>query len=313
MTEAIEPAALTALTITVPFDVGQALFTALDEPVSEAGGALSLVEIDGPGAAASLDPHASVWRLEILVDTQEAPHWRARLAEGIANTPAGAAEGDIHEALVGPEDWVARVQAVLSPVHAGRFVIHGAHDRATAGGSPFAIEIAAAQAFGTGHHATTRQCLLAIDALAARGFTPRHALDIGTGSGVLAIATAKLFACPVLATDIDCIAIPIARANADLNGAGAYVTTIVADGCDHADIIAAAPFDLILANILSEPLMALAPDIARHMAPDGYAILSGLLTDQIAELATHFQVHGLRLRETLIENGWAALILSPNT
>ena len=127
---------------------------------------------------------------------------------------------------VAPRDWVKESLTGLQPVTAGRFVVHGAHDRARVPGHCIGIEIEAATAFGTGHHGTTRGCLLALDALARRRRRPRHILDLGTGSGVLAIAAAKLFRVPVLATDIDPRAVANARANARLNGVGALVTVV---------------------------------------------------------------------------------------
>ena len=151
----------------------------------------------------------------------------------------------------------------LRPVTAGRFVVHGAHDRARVPSHCVGIEIEAATAFGTGHHGTTRGCLLALDALARRR-RPRRILDLGTGSGVLAIAAAKMFRAPVLAIDIDARSVQTARANAALNGVGSLVTAVHASGLRAPEAVARAPFDLVLSNILLRPLQRLAAPVARQ-------------------------------------------------
>ena len=156
-------------------------------------------------------------------------------------------------------DWVARSLEGLKPVRAGRFFVHGAHDRTLSHVGSIAIEIEAGLAFGTGHHGTTAGCLEMIDRVVRRE-RPRNALDLGAGSAVLAIAVAKLGRIPVLATDIDPVAIRVARQNVRLNGASAYVQAVTATGFHHPAFAANAPFDLIVANILARPLMQLAPE-----------------------------------------------------
>ena len=167
----------------------------------------------------------------------------------------------------------------LKPVRAGRFFVHGAHDRGKRRSGELAIEIEAGLAFGTGHHGTTAGCLEMIEQVVRREH-PRNALDLGTGSAVLAIALAKLAHIPVLATDIDPIAIKVAAANARLNHVSALVETLTAPGFHHPIFAARAPFDLIVANILARPLMRLAPDMARHIALGGSIVLSGILERQ---------------------------------
>ncbi len=176
-------------------------------------------------------------------------------------------------------DWVAAGLAGLAPVRAGRFLLHGEHDRAAAGVNDFAIEIEAALAFGTGHHGTTRGCLIFLDALAKRG-RPRKILDVGTGTGILAIAAAKAFHVPVAAGDIDAVAVATAKTNARRNGVGGFLHIVEARGIDHPALHGA--YDLITANILAAPLRRLAPGLAKAIAPGGSIILSGLLGRDVA-------------------------------
>ena len=170
--------------------------------------------------------------------------------------------------------------------------MHGAHDRARVPSHCIGIEIEAATAFGTGHHGTTRGCLLALDALARRRQRPRHILDLGTGSGVLAIAAAKLFRVPVLATDIDPRAVANARDNARLNGVGALVTVVHARGLRAPESIKRAPFDLVMANILLRPLQRLAAPVARQLMPNARVVLSGILAAQAERGARRLPVAG---------------------
>ena len=204
-------------------------------------------------------------------------------------------------------DWVAKSLAGLKPVRAGRFLVHGSHDRAAARPNDIAIEIEAGEAFGTGHHGTTAGCLLAIERV-ARARRTRNALDVGTGSGVLAIAIARLCGAPVVASDIDPTAVRVARENIRLNGVAARVRTIAAPGLSHAVIAAAAPYDLIVANILAGPLAAMAPDIARAAASNGVVILSGLLPEQRARIVAACRGVGLRLVRWSVRDGWLTIV-----
>lgn len=201
-------------------------------------------------------------------------------------------------------DWVAESLKGLKPVRAGRFLVHGRHDRGAIRPNDIAIEIEAGEAFGTGHHATTAGCLGEIDRLAKRPI--RHVLDVGTGSGILAIAMAKRWHVPVLATDIDPVAVRVAKANAKLNGATA-VHTIVAEGLGLATIRKAAPFDFIVGNILAGPLQQLSPAIARLLAPDGVAVYSGILAAQRSRTVAACRASGLTLVRSIDINGWATL------
>jgi ribosomal protein L11 methyltransferase len=206
-------------------------------------------------------------------------------------------------------DWVATSLAGLKPVQAGRFTIHGQHDRAAVGPSRIGIEIEAALAFGTGHHGTTRGCLLALDAL-IKERRPRRVLDIGTGTGVLAMAAAKALRQPVLATDIDPEAVRVARENTHLNGIAPLVTCLRAAGLTDGRIRARAPFDLIFANILLPPLKRLAHGIAGIMAPDGRVVLSGLLATQEAAALAAYRAQGLSLIRRIPLDEWVTLVLA---
>jgi ribosomal protein L11 methyltransferase len=209
---------------------------------------------------------------------------------------------------VDAKDWVKASLDDLVPVPAGRFVVHGAHDRARIPQNKLAIEIEAALAFGTGHHGTTRGCLLLLDhVLKAR--RPRRVLDLGTGTAVLAIAAAKALHGPVLASDIDPLSVTVARDNAGLNAVGHLVRVIRATGFSAPDFAGHGPFDLVLANILANPLRQLAMPMARHLAPSALVILSGLLHHQARGVIAAYRARGLvPLRHLTIE-GWSSLLL----
>ena len=205
-------------------------------------------------------------------------------------------------------DWVENALAGLRPVRAGRILVHGAHDRARLSANDVGVEIEAALAFGTGHHGTTLGCLLALVEVLKRR-RPRHALDVGTGTGVLAIACARLLRQPVACGDIDAVSVATARANAVANGVGPYVRPLLATGVRH-DALRGRRFDLIFANILAKPLRLLAPSLARVASPDAELILSGLLARDVAGVLTAYRAQGFRLRRRRDIDGWATLMLS---
>ena len=205
-------------------------------------------------------------------------------------------------------DWVSHSQSQLAPIQAGRFFVHGAHDRHRRPASGVSVEIQAGQAFGTGHHGTTRGCLLALDDLLNRA-RPETVLDVGCGSAVLAIAFALATKRCALAGDIDPVAIEVARANARNNQAAGLVHTVVATGTGHPTIRAFTPAQLVMANILAKPLMDMKASLAACVAPGGWLILSGITVDQETRLLGSYRPFGLSLRKRWRLEGWSTLLL----
>jgi ribosomal protein L11 methyltransferase len=220
------------------------------------------------------------------------------------DTVAGSIVFDAIEA----KDWVKESLEGLVPVRAGRFIVHGSHDRDKVRDNQLGIEIEAALAFGTGHHGTTRGCLIYLDYV-LRSKAPKRILDLGTGTGVLAIAAAKATKTRVLATDIDAMSVKVAHENMWLNGVGNLVETACATGFSSPAIAKHAPFDLILANILANPLRAMATDMERHMASNGMVILSGLLPHQAMSVIAAYRARGLVLLKHQIIEGWSSLLM----
>ncbi|MDF2996102.1 MAG: ribosomal methyltransferase, partial [Xanthobacteraceae bacterium] len=206
------------------------------------------------------------------------------------------------------KDWVAASLEGLAPVAVGSVVVHGSHDRGRVAPNRIGIEIEAALAFGTGHHGTTQGCLRAIVGAAKRG-KPRRTLDVGTGTGVLAIAAARLFRRDVLASDIDRVAVTTARENARLNKAGAEIAFLHAPGLNAQAFRQAGPFDLILANILLGPLKGLAKPMRPLLAPGGTVVLSGLLAPQAMSALAAYRAQGLALKRKRTIEGWTTLEL----
>ncbi|MCC6984310.1 MAG: 50S ribosomal protein L11 methyltransferase [Bauldia sp.] len=205
-------------------------------------------------------------------------------------------------------NWVAKSLAGLGPVRVGRFLVHGSHSRDRLTPNLIGLEIEAGEAFGTGHHGSTAGCLEAI-ARIARTHLVGNALDLGTGTGVLAIAIARTWRTPVLATDIDPIAIEVARQNAALNGTLRHLDFAVAAGLSHPVIAGRGPYGLIVANILARPLAQLAPALARELAPGGFAVLSGILPEQASQVVAAYRSGGLRLLRQSERDGWSTLVL----
>jgi len=211
-------------------------------------------------------------------------------------------------ALVPQKDWIAESESGLPPFSVGPFFVHGSHFKGQPPKGSIAFRIDAGMAFGTGRHETTKLCLRALARLAGNR-RYRWPLDLGTGTGILAFAMARLFACPVLAADIDKDAVRIARENAAINDCQRSVKVVLADRYSVKSIRSHAPFDLVTANILAGPLIDLAPGLAGVLAPGGRAILSGLLRSQEDDiLVAHRQV-GLELDFHMRLKGWSALVL----
>jgi ribosomal protein L11 methyltransferase len=251
-----------------------------------------------------VDIGAGRWRV--------AMHFRAAPDEKMIRALTAAAAGNaaaktLRFERVAAKDWVRESLAGLAPVTAGRFTVHGAHDRARIPFNRIGIEIEAALAFGTGHHGTTRGCLLALDSLCKSRGGNQRILDLGTGSGVLAIAAARALRQPVLATDIDGDAVRVARANVAFNRAGGFVAVIKAAGVTAAKLRERAPYDLVLANILLRPLQRLAAPLMRLTAPGARVVLSGLLPSQANAVIAAY--HGLKLERRIDLDGWTTLVL----
>jgi ribosomal protein L11 methyltransferase len=246
-------------------------------------------------------------RWDITVHFADAPD------QGAVRALVGLAAGEeiglaIQFDTVEAKDWVATALEGLVPVHAGRFVVHGRHDRARVAPNRLRIEIEAALAFGTGHHGTTRGCLLLLG-MVLKGASPRRVLDLGTGTGVLAIAAARALRRKVLASDIDPSSTWVAAENARLNGMGGLVETIKASGFSAPAFTRRGPFDLVLANILANPLRRMATPMVRHLAPGALVILSGLLPAQAAAVIADYRARGLILRRHIQLEGWSSLLM----
>jgi ribosomal protein L11 methyltransferase len=216
---------------------------------------------------------------------------------------------DFAVARVEDRDWVAQVRAELTPVAAGRFLVFGSHDRGRVPPGRVGLEIEAAEAFGTGHHASTQGCLTALDRLVRAGRVAMRVADIGGGTGVLAMAAVSVWPAAAVAGDIDPVATATARANARANGLGQRIRCVTAAGFAHPVIHAAAPFELIFANILAAPLKRLAPGFAAHAAPGGYAILSGILARQAPGVVAVFRGWGWRPEPPVRIGEWTTLVL----
>jgi ribosomal protein L11 methyltransferase len=286
----------TRLHVTAPRDAAMRIYGTLEQAFEDDGFPLAILE---------LDEASDIHEVSLYVDEDDL----ARVEAEMRRIVGTAGEKLTLESETLPDiDWVARSLEGLKPVRAGRFFVHGAHDRALSHVGAIAIEIEAGLAFGTGHHGTTSGCLEAIDRVVRRE-RPRNALDLGAGSAVLAIAVAKLARIPVLATDIDPVAVRVAKENIKLNGASAYVEAATATGFHHPVFAANAPFDLIVANILARPLMQLAPDMARHVGPGGSLILSGILDRQRDAVVAAYVGQRFRHVTTLHREGWVTLHL----
>ena len=271
------------------------------------------LDAEAAAAAIDLDPALESTAYSIIEEDEAARIWRLDLfpasdieADALARQLAAWPALRVVSAPLAQADWLALALSGLPPVRAGRFFVYGAHDAGRVPPNAVALRIEAGAAFGTGHHGTTRGCLVALDRLLKRRRVP-SVLDVGTGTGVLAIAAARTGARAVLGADIDPDSVRIAAENAALNRARARF--VLADGLAHPAIAAAAPFDLVFANILARPLVRLAPAITAALAPGGVAVLSGLLRGQERLVRAAYVARGMRLERRLHEDAWATLIL----
>jgi ribosomal protein L11 methyltransferase len=260
---------------------------------------------EGQAAIAAFEGPGGRW--DITVHFAEAPD-QASIRDLIGIAAGDDVAQDISFDTIEAKDWVKAALENLVPVPAGRFIVHGQHDRARVAPNKLGIEIEAALAFGTGHHGTTRGCLLLLDHV-LKAYRPRRVLDLGTGTGVLAIAAAKVLHEKILASDIDPSSVQVAEENARLNVSGHLVRAIRATGFSAPQFARAGPFDLVLANILANPLRQLATPMARQLAPSALVILSGLLTPQAASVIAAYRARGLVPVRHLRIEGWSSLLL----
>lgn len=256
-----------------------------------------------PLAITEIDEAKAIYEVSLYVEEDEKAVVQARLAQIL-----GVNQDEIEIEVLPDIDWVQHSLEGLNPVRAGRFFIHGSHDRDKVMPNDLAIEIEAGQAFGTGHHGTTVGCLeLLAEVMASE--KPQNALDLGTGSGILAIGMALIAPIRILATDIDPIAINVAKENFALNGVSDTITAITATGLDDDEITSRAPFDLIVANILANPLIELAPQMVPAKAKNGSIVLSGILEEQHDRVVKAYQDQGAKYIKTLHHEGWVAIHL----
>jgi len=257
-------------------------------------------------AAAFEEDNGAYWAVEIYFAAAPDEESIRDLIAAVSDVETGQ---KAQFSQIAKQDWVQNALSGLKPVRAGRILVHGAHDRAHRRANDIGVEIEAALAFGTGHHGTTLGCLRALDQILKRR-RPRHILDVGTGTGVLAIAAARLLRQTVASGDIDLVAVDTARANAQRNGAGAFVRPVLAAGLRHPSLIG--QYDLIFANILAKPLRLLAPAIAQAASFDAELVLSGLLGRDVAGVLAAYRAQNFFLAQRSDIDGWATLRLSRN-
>ncbi|WP_036285851.1 50S ribosomal protein L11 methyltransferase [Methylocystis sp. ATCC 49242] len=244
-----------------------------------------------------------VWAVEVYFADEPDEDEIRGLIEAVSDAET-AARAEFSQ--IAKEDWVQKSLSGLEPVRAGRVLVHGSHDRDRLKPNDIGVEIEAALAFGTGHHGTTLGCLRALDRITKRR-RPRRILDVGTGTGVLAIAAARLLRQKVACGDIDPVAVDTARANAVANAARAFVRPVTAVGLRHTAL--SGRYDLIFANILAKPLRLMAPAIARAAKPDAELVLSGLLARDVAGVLSAYRAQGFSLAGRRDIDGWATLVL----
>ncbi len=270
-------------------------------------------QAEAAAAALDADPLLEGSTYSILEEDEAAGVWRidafstgAKEAERLRDRLAGQGGLSVSTEVLADADWLALALSGLPPVRAGRFFVYGAHDRGRRPANTVNLRIEAGAAFGTGHHGTTVGCLYAYDALLKRGRFPR-VLDVGAGTGVLAIAAAKTRSAVAVGTDIDPVSVRIGRENARLNQVRARF--VLADGLAHRQVASSAPYDLVFANILARPLVALSADIRAALRPGGLAILSGLLRTQERYVRAAYLARGFRLLHRHHRDAWATLVL----
>ncbi len=282
----------------VGFELPQAAALLAEESFADVAISVSSFEVDDAG---------KYWKLDLLFGAPPAmDELRRRLLiiSAMHNIPLP----ELSCEMVAPQDWLAQVARDFPPMHIGRFYVHGAHVKDAPPAGSLAIQVEAGAAFGSGEHGTTRGCLEALQWLSQRRRFS-NVLDMGCGSGILAIGAAKLWRCPVLAADIDEVAVRVTAENVRINRVGAQVAALVSDGYASARVMRRAPYDLIVANILARPLMALAHELRQSLAHDGVAVLSGLLTHQENMVLAAHRMQGLHLQKRIVHGEWRALVV----
>lgn len=284
----------------VELDVPVGLVAAAEDLLGEAGIAVTSYEVLKPGVAVSPD-----WRVQVLFDAPpDEAAWRARLAEVAAALGLAPV---IRFAHLPPQDWVRHTNVVNAPIAAGRFFVFGSHDADAVPPGALALLLDAGLAFGTGRAPSTYGCLIAIDTLCRRQ-RPRRMLDMGTGSGILAMAAAKAGARGIVAADIDPVAVAVTAANVRRNGLAGRIRALTASR--PADPRLAGRYDLVVANILADPLCHMATGLARRVAPGGHLVLSGLLAREERLIVARYRATGLVLQRRIAREGWHTLVFS---
>jgi ribosomal protein L11 methyltransferase len=283
------------IALTVPGRAADALAAALEPYVN----ALTAME-DSPGGS---------WSIEGIT-TDEPPRAIVLTALALAAATVGTPPPDTVIEPLPDVDWLALNRQSFPPIREGRVWVRGSHVTEARPAGSVELIVDAARAFGSGSHATTALCLRALqDEIRRR--RPQRVLDLGCGSGILAMAVAKLVpTAGVVAVDLDPDSVAIAAENTRLNRTAARIRTGVSRGWDSALVRRSAPYDLVLANILAPPLCAMAPELARGLAPGGRAILSGLMYGQEARVIAAHRAQGLRVVRRYRRDGWSALLLA---
>lgn len=263
-----------------------------------------------PAVASFEIPGSAFWRIEGYCSAMP-PHAEAAAAMALAAARTGVGEPSFTCVPLPDTDWVAASRESFSPIVAGRYFIRPSHYDGPVPHGAVAITLDAGAAFGTGEHATTWSCLLALDGLARRRRFVRP-LDLGCGSGILALAMAATWRRRVIAADIDLQSVRVARENARTNGLAAWADFVRSDGVSEWRIARAAPYDLIAANILAKPLVAMSAPLSRLLSGGGTAILSGLLAAQENEVRNAYRRQGLVLTRRIVRDGWHTLVLARN-
>jgi ribosomal protein L11 methyltransferase len=282
---------LYSVTVDFDFKPETAWRLALEEALEPFGAALVSFETDG----------GKGWHMEVIGEEKPSAAAVKAVLKPFGNL----------KAVIGPvpdKDWLAESRKGLAPIKMGPFFIHGEHDRGKAPKNVIPLEIDAGMAFGTGRHETTSGCVKALLKL-SKTMKVKKALDIGTGTGILAFAAHHLFDIPVMAGDNDKDAVRVARENAAINGLKKQIRIVASDGYRAKAIGDNGPYDLITANILANPLISLAPDLAKSLAKNGRAILSGLLKTQEKDVLAAHQAVGLELDFRIRQNDWSVLVL----